>query len=623
TVLQHVHKKITSFRLGYSPQRPYPWRCTTSIVLGSFLLMSALLALINGSIVVTWNSSVPLSAYELDQEFTYRPNDSLPSLPLSYMVPKILQHSPSAFTPQILTVGDTIQLNNSVFSFTIVEAFDMVSAQPVPSFSYYNNPFSSGCDVINMTIDEINKPINDTTFVRDFMVTAGCDVTTFTMIWSGEELKDTTNPAREIFDNFANDLHEFLKSLSLGADGLGWHDRAILPTRTQPPCSLNPARFMAVEGYFRFVSDEGISVLGSNPNSTNFFPAYWIDNSTQAALNLALQNTFQALYHLVRLELGVILPNQIYASPWMYNDSISYRDNSFDTAAFSRRSTSNATLMAEWAAIVHSFNSSDRVPVMLYIRPAPRLKPLGSAITSVFVSTFAMLSVLWTTFNIIAAAFAERSDPKGKTSVLSDTSTMVQDKEAQQIMLEEWNESEASLFHPEKTLYSAQHTTVELHLEVEKLQLASERTQSALESTQRALERTQLALERMRRSFRDHGIPQEVDDTESISHGFNMLETGWCWFPRARSREAEVLRLDIVGRYNGRVFTTVPSCVELPEHRERLDRGSNTEKLSNTEGDVNCGVKNWIIVEFYSGGGRGDNYFNIGQVDRHLLKNKA
>ncbi|KAJ7890132.1 hypothetical protein B0H14DRAFT_2690696 [Mycena olivaceomarginata] len=39
-----------------------------------------------------------------------------------------------------------------------------------------------------------------------------------------------------------------------------------------------------------------------------------------------------------------------------------------------------------------------RVPVMSYIRTVPRLKPLGAAITSVFVSTFAMVSVLWHVF---------------------------------------------------------------------------------------------------------------------------------------------------------------------------------------------------------------------------------
>jgi hypothetical protein len=202
---------------------------------------------------------------------------------------------------------------------------------------------------------------------------------------------------------------------SLGADTLGSRDRKAFPTRTQRFCSLNPARFLTVKNEIAFTNGVGYS-LDSNFNSTDIFPDYtpFADNSTWMAMNLMLHNTFQSLYHLVRLELGVILENQIYASPQMYNASVSDVHlidpfGAYGAANFSRRSTSNATLMAEWAATVHSFNTSDRVPGMLYARTVPRLKPLGSAITSVFVSTFAMLSLMWTTFNIIAAASAGRS----------------------------------------------------------------------------------------------------------------------------------------------------------------------------------------------------------------------
>ncbi|KAJ6522335.1 hypothetical protein DFH09DRAFT_1097223 [Mycena vulgaris] len=58
------------------------------------------------------------------------------------------------------------------------------------------------------------------------------------------------------------------------------------------------------------------------------------------------------------------------------------------------------------ATTVRSFQDSDRFPLMLYIRPVPHLKPLGSAITSVFVSTFATLSVLWRIFSVVTEALA-------------------------------------------------------------------------------------------------------------------------------------------------------------------------------------------------------------------------
>ncbi|KAJ7655533.1 hypothetical protein B0H17DRAFT_1146370 [Mycena rosella] len=139
SLFQRLSREIGSFRLGYSPQRPYPWRWTTPVVLGAFILLAVALAVVN----------VPLSAYEMDQESTFRPNDTLPPLPFSSLIPEILQHPTGAFSPQILTVGDTIQLNNSIFKFIITAAFnELDNTQPVSSFSYYNNPFSGGCDVV-------------------------------------------------------------------------------------------------------------------------------------------------------------------------------------------------------------------------------------------------------------------------------------------------------------------------------------------------------------------------------------------------------------------------------------------------------------------------------------------
>jgi hypothetical protein len=58
---------------------------------------------------------------------------------------------------------------------------------------------------------------------------------------------------------------------------------------------------------------------------------------------------------------------------------------------------------------------------MSYIRTVPRLKPLGAAITSVFVSTFAMVSVLWQVFSFIAAALCDKGS--GKSILLQEKYT--------------------------------------------------------------------------------------------------------------------------------------------------------------------------------------------------------
>ena len=150
----------------------------------------------------------------------------------------------------------------------------------------------------------------------------------------------------------------------------------------QPPCSLDPVGFIVI-GTENLVTDSSGHVEGWVPENmpatvSDMFKTF---GNLSDDLGVACQNVLEAVYHLVRLDLGVVLENQIY--------------------------NSNATLtMAALHKEVEFFKTSDRVPVMQYLRSTPRIKPLGSAITSVFVSTFAMLSALWTIFSIVAGALA-------------------------------------------------------------------------------------------------------------------------------------------------------------------------------------------------------------------------
>ncbi|KAF7326979.1 hypothetical protein MSAN_02493600 [Mycena sanguinolenta] len=56
--MKRIFGEIQSFRLGYTEERPYPWRWTTPIVLCAFFLMTPFLTLVN----------VPLSAYNIVQD---------------------------------------------------------------------------------------------------------------------------------------------------------------------------------------------------------------------------------------------------------------------------------------------------------------------------------------------------------------------------------------------------------------------------------------------------------------------------------------------------------------------------------------------------------------------------
>ncbi|KAJ7724755.1 hypothetical protein B0H16DRAFT_1595625 [Mycena metata] len=467
--LRPIFKGIGSFRLGYTEQRPYPWRWTTPIILCTFLLASTLLAVIN----------VPLSAYDTVQEVTYRPNDTLPPLPLSNLIPSILQNPRSSFTPQVLTVGDVTRLNGSIFNYTIVAALDgLVNATSVSSFSYYNNPFSHSCDVTNMTLNlgMSNETGTDVQLEGDI----ACHIPTpFHLAWTTNSVQQyDAHDFRSVAQDLASDLalwFDFFGRNVTGASvGLTVRpccdcDAALAgaPPETtsllQRPCSSTVSQFLVTAGDYIFdkASASGpiidfigpppaLSPTDDNPQMIANFLKDMADHLGDISLsNLVTlyQNVLQTAYHLVRLDLGVILDNQIYNSPEMYKRTILAGQNppgSGGAAIASLQWASDASTMAQWQKQVEFFKNSDRVPVMEYLRPVPRLKPLGSAITSVFVSTFAMLSVMWTIFSLVAGALA-RSRPEGPSAILGHSGGMNKDLEDGNSTMEGWDASDTLL----------------------------------------------------------------------------------------------------------------------------------------------------------------------------------
>ncbi|KAJ7207559.1 hypothetical protein GGX14DRAFT_635518 [Mycena pura] len=415
---------------------------------------------------------VPLSAYNIIQQATYRPNDTLPALPLSNLIPSVLRNSAGDLTPQILTVGDVLVLNGSTFNYTIIEAFDDPSmTTPVSSFSYYNNPLSDGCDVTNMTFGLVAEA---STWQVHFSGTVTCHIPTgFYLGWSvygnidslSDELRTlplylvdqlicSGSGNSSTYENILSDRKVRIMAWATNPPVVFREDRNTNSTRLtisftvhpccncdtalegsslettsllQPPCSLNPVGFIVIDipgdpfdngwtdssGYFY-----PAGLLNTPANISDVFKyAMEIQENVAENFSAGCQNIFQALYHLVRLDLGVILENQIYNSPEIYNHTIQSYDLRADMYGDYnhpsiwgdpglRGLTSNATFMAAWQKQVDFFKTSDRVPVLQYLRSTPRIKPLGSAITSVFVSTFAMLSALWTIFSIVAGALA-------------------------------------------------------------------------------------------------------------------------------------------------------------------------------------------------------------------------
>ncbi|KAJ6484896.1 hypothetical protein C8R45DRAFT_1099044 [Mycena sanguinolenta] len=71
---------------------------------------------------------VPFSVYNMLQEATYQPNDTLPSILLGNFIASVLKNSADSFTPQLLNVGETITPENYIFKYTIAQVFEVATS---------------------------------------------------------------------------------------------------------------------------------------------------------------------------------------------------------------------------------------------------------------------------------------------------------------------------------------------------------------------------------------------------------------------------------------------------------------------------------------------------------------
>ncbi|SJK98791.1 uncharacterized protein ARMOST_02060 [Armillaria ostoyae] len=427
----------------------YPWRGTTPLVCVFFVGLTILLVFVN----------IPLSGYDVVQEFTYYPNDTSPSLPFSNIIPASLRHTAGDFTPQTFRVGDTIKIDSSVFDYVIVEAFPSGRApafgNQVASFPYYNNPLSS-CDVLSISLT-----IGDLDGVS-FSATISCWIPTkYKMTLS---LNESSLYARIIGAPLkaVHDLDGILKDLAVGLDlenvsplnnrNATELDLSVFPCcvcsdwyaesyiirvpfsndpflNDHPPCDDDVAKFQATEIIVYFGEPiDGIADFYSAELGGNILPS---NQSLEVPSNtqLLLQNAFQAIYNIIRLDLGVVPPNQIFASPIMFNKSISsvslpflldldqslrcdvgdfFIGSDIETAYLVNDSYTNCIRRVRSDSSLNTYTDDIggiRVPSVSYLRPVFRQKPMLSAISSVFVATFAMVSAAWSLFNFIAGFF--------------------------------------------------------------------------------------------------------------------------------------------------------------------------------------------------------------------------
>ncbi|KAK6981611.1 hypothetical protein R3P38DRAFT_416642 [Favolaschia claudopus] len=352
-----------------------------------------------------------------------------------------------------------ITLNNSDFSCNITGARDRASDREVSIFSYFNNPFSDGCDVANLSIS-YTQMYTDRDGVAVFLpgvlsTTISCDFpttqVTFNCPWQSPHNEFPKNALDAImsslesatlavlWDYYADvydlwglnnkyDGERFIVELDLAVE-CPPHDSECLQAR---PINF---RSTARRAILLFPNGDETQIDNNFTQPTTGLPdqyPYYL-NADQpypdhplvmptifppklAPQNSSdvVQNMMQALFHRVRLEMGVFSANQIYTSADMFNQSISPIGSlstriplAGDDYVDPRMTMANETFFAELQQLIQPYTTTDRIPVMEYARTVPKLKPLGSAMTSVFVSTFAMLSTIWMVFSLVAGVLAK------------------------------------------------------------------------------------------------------------------------------------------------------------------------------------------------------------------------
>ena len=124
-------------------------------------------------------------------------------------------------------------------------------------------------------------------------------------------------------------------------------------------------------------------------------------------------NAVQALYHAVRVDIGIIRPNQIYSSPTLFNASISeIRPDEHGNSETNRTRTTRESFTRDYSDVSSLLSRS--VPNILYLAPMLKPKPLAQAFASVFVATFSMLAALWAVCHFIASSFITVRSKEGQ-----------------------------------------------------------------------------------------------------------------------------------------------------------------------------------------------------------------
>ncbi|KAF8237978.1 hypothetical protein L208DRAFT_1457060 [Tricholoma matsutake] len=415
------------FNYQYNLSRPYPGRYTTLIVTPLALTICILLVLIN----------VPLSAYETRQEFTYTPNSTTNTLPFSNLIPAPLQKHSVPFIPHTFMMGENFQTDLGSFGYSMESAYtrnDMpgssipLATNKLPSFAYMNYDLSS-CDVMYITL---TANIDLLTVTPSALISCWFPLFFQFSLSNSMKLESLYNPGRDLavnrvvtgtsydFGMMLNDMtaQHYSPNWTLSGFDITYYpccttcndvdgnkleaheieasDRSRL-IYDHPACDDQDVNFKLKSGARLLFQGQQRSGISYGTTINDFFSGTFANVPDEfPALNY---NVLKAVYHGIRLDIGVIRPNQIYNSPTRFNASISklvYSDALANVLRTQRDAVGNVNLSRP------PYNQ--RVPEVLYLQSVFTPKPLGQAITAVFVATVSMITVLWHVANFIASS---------------------------------------------------------------------------------------------------------------------------------------------------------------------------------------------------------------------------
>ncbi|KIY63925.1 hypothetical protein CYLTODRAFT_446327 [Cylindrobasidium torrendii FP15055 ss-10] len=374
------------------------------------------------------STSVPLAAYDRVTEFTYFPNKTDDTNRFWSFIPSALKKDTDfePFAPQTISVGDILSPNGSVYSYTVENVRAPDTGASVSSFAFSNNNLADSCDIAELRWDmkithasgwgsrESQSEEGNQLVIADFgiKVMVECWIpVNYTLTFDTRDLRDhQSNHVQHIWRAELGFL-EYTVGASLGSLPVEYLE----PKYSTKEIVLVPCCGCSSKGDWKDEFDPwrkqrlaARSPCGSEPAQLNFSGVSFPRNGQRELILTSFTKTMLMLYHIIRLDLGIVEPNLIVTSRELLHqvvgDEIRVAINPEQEYSYASLEPVDDTLISGWRQQIEDLNNTLHSPSFSYSRSVWRLKPIGPAIISVYTATFTMVSLVWTIF-VLTAAF--------------------------------------------------------------------------------------------------------------------------------------------------------------------------------------------------------------------------